>query len=110
MIKNCGFEEKNLYWTAIEGITGENILTKTTKPEASWYKGKSLFEVFDSLPTIKRSEKQILRVPVLSKINLTGDIEVFGKVESGVMKPGMECTIMPRQLKMKIVEIQNEED
>ena len=105
MIKNCGFPEKNIYWTAIEGLTGENILTKTTKPEASWYKGQSMFEVFDSLPTIKRCDNQMVRVPVLSKVNLTGDIEIFGKVESGIIKPGMTCTIMPRQYKLNIVEI-----
>ena len=31
----------------------------------------------------------MVRLPVLSKVNLTGDIEVFGKVESGILKPGM---------------------
>jgi len=38
----------------------------------------------------------MVRVPVLSKVNLSGDVEVFGKVESGIIAPGMKCTIMPR--------------
>jgi len=107
-LKNCGFKKENVYWTAIEGLTGENIKEKTQKAEASWYKGPSMFEVFDNLPQIKRSEKNMIRIPVLSKVNLTGDIEVFGKVESGIIKPGMQMTIMPRQLKLNLIEIQNE--
>ena len=38
----------------------------------------------------------MIRIPVLSKISLTGDLEVFGKIESGIIIPGMECTIVPQ--------------
>lgn len=37
----------------------------------------------------------MIRIPVLSKISLSGDLEVFGKVESGTIIPGLECTIVP---------------
>lgn len=93
---NCGFDKNCIYWTAIEGQTGENVKVPTQKPEASWYKGKTLFDLFDSLPVIPRSTRKMLRIPVLSKVNLSGDIEIFGKVESGIITPGMKCTIMTR--------------
>lgn len=37
----------------------------------------------------------MIRIPILSKIQLSGDLEIFGKIESGIVVPGMECTIMP---------------
>jgi translation elongation factor EF-1alpha len=49
-----------------------------------------------------RSDKLILRIPVLSKIQLTGPIELFGKIESGYIKPGMKCALLPTQDKMII--------
>lgn len=48
------------------------------------------------MPKLERSKKKLLRIPVLSKVNLSGEIEVFAKVESGFIQPNMECTIMPR--------------
>lgn len=110
-LKNyCGFDPKNVTYVCIEGLTGYNIKEKGDKPEASWYKGGTIFEAFDNLPKVNRSKNNMVRIPVLSKVSLTGDLEVFGKVESGIIKPNMECIIMPLQTKLKIVEIQNEED
>lgn len=62
---------------------------RTEKAEAFWYKDKTLFETFDSVPNVHRENRLILRIPILSKISLTGDIEVFGKIESGYIKPDM---------------------
>ena len=62
---------------------------KTEKEEASWYKDKTLFETFDAVPSAQRENRPLLRIPILSKISLTGDIEVFGKIESGYIKPDM---------------------
>lgn len=95
LVESCRFEKTNIFWCAIEGLSGINIKDKVTCDEADWYKGKTLFETFDQLPKIKRSDNQMLRVPILSKVSISGDLEIFGKVESGIIKSGMECTIMP---------------
>lgn len=110
-LKNyCGFDPKFVTYVCIEGLTGYNIKVREDKEVAKWYTGMTLFEAFDNLPKVQRSENKMIRIPVLSKVSLTGDLEVFGKIESGTIKPGMECIIMPLQTKLKIVEIQNEED
>ena len=62
---------------------------RTLKAEAFWYKEKTLFETFDAVPSVHRDNRLILRIPILSKISLSGDIEVFGKVESGYIRPDM---------------------
>ncbi len=110
LINSCGFEDKGIFWVCIEGLSGVNIKERVDKPEASWYKGKSLFKEFDDLAETKRSDKNFLRIPILSKIFLNGVWEIFGKVESGIIKPNMECTLMPKQLKTIITEIQDEEE
>ena len=83
---------------------------RTEKAEAFWYKEKTLFDTFDSVPSVKRENRLILRIPILSKIALSGDIEVFGKIESGYVRPDMQCVMMPNCEKLQIVSIHDDED
>lgn len=52
LVRSCGFESHRIQFCAIEGFTGENMKTRTLKAEAFWYKEKTLFETFDSVPKV----------------------------------------------------------
>ena len=69
-----------------------------------------MFDTFDAVPSVHRENRLILRIPILSKISLSGDIEVFGKVESGYIRPDMQCVMMPNCEKLSIVSIHNDDD
>ena len=78
---------------------------RVVKKEAAWYKGDTLFGTLDKLPKIERSQNKMVRIPILSKIFLKGELEIFGKVESGVLVPNMDCMLIPQQEKLTITSI-----
>ena len=41
-ILNVGYQESDLYWIPISGLTGENITEPLDPKVCSWYKGKTL--------------------------------------------------------------------
>lgn len=43
-------------------------------------------------------------------MQLSGPVELYGKVESGVIRPNMKVTMLPTQDKLTISQIQDEED
>lgn len=93
LVKNCGFETGSIFWCCVEGLTGVNI--KEPVKGVDWYQGRTLFETLDQIPKIQRSTKHMIRIPILSKIDLMGQIELYGKIESGIVQPGMRCAILP---------------
>lgn len=52
----------------------------------------------------------MIRIPILSKFEYQGQLELFGKVESGIIQPNMKVTILPTQDKLTIVTIQDDDD
>ena len=72
-----------------------NMKTELVKENNQWYKDGTLFEALDKVQTIERSHANILRFPILSKQMSGSDVELFGKVECGIIKKGMNCTLLP---------------
>jgi peptide chain release factor subunit 3 len=110
LVKSCGFDPKNIHVVAISGLMSTNIKVKLDPSIAPWYKGLSLWETFDSLPRIKRSENKILRIPILDKFKEKGVINTYTKIASGVVKPNMTCILMPSQKPVTISKILDVED
>lgn len=102
---NCGFSSKNIYWTILSGLHQINMAQRIQLPETSWFNGQSLFSTFDSLPAIKRSENKILRIPLLDKFKDMGAIISSCKINSGVIKPNMNCILMPIQKPITISKV-----
>ena len=107
---NCGYEEKDIFWTVISGLHGTNLKKRMDQSLAPWFYGQSLFETLDSLPKIKKTSRPFLRIPLLDKYKDQGNNMVFGKVESGVIKCDMKCVIMPIQKEITVQKIYNNDD
>eukprot|EP00178_Gracilaria_changii_P018301 TRINITY_DN5223_c0_g1_i1.p1 TRINITY_DN5223_c0_g1~~TRINITY_DN5223_c0_g1_i1.p1 ORF type:complete len:234 (+),score=10.09 TRINITY_DN5223_c0_g1_i1:82-783(+) len=77
----------------------------------SWYKGPYLLEALDGVKPPKRPTDKPLRVPLqdVYKIGGIGTVPV-GRVETGVMKPGMNVTFGPvgRTTEVKSIEMHHE--
>jgi len=76
-----------------------------------WYKGDTLLETLDKIKPPKRPTDKALRLPLqdVYKIGGIGTVPV-GRVETGILKPGMVVTFAPAQVttEVKSVEMHHE--
>lgn len=109
-LKKTGFKPENVTFVPISGLTGENLTKKSDK--MSWYKGPCLVEAIDNVKGIERPKDKPLRLPLqdIYKISGVGTVPV-GRVETGILKVGMNVTFTPSGIKadVKSIEIHHEQ-
>jgi len=108
-IKKIGYDPEKVAFVPISGWHGDNMLEKS--PNLAWYKGPTLLEALDNLVPPKRPSEKPLRLPLqdVYKIGGIGTVPV-GRVETGVLKPGMVVTFAPSGVttEVKSVEMHHE--
>jgi elongation factor 1-alpha len=108
-LKKTGYDPTKISFVPISGWNGDNMLEKS--PNMPWYKGPTLLEALDAVRAPKRPVEKPLRVPLqdVYKIGGIGTVPV-GRVETGVLKPGMIVTFAPANLttEVKSVEMHHE--
>merc|ERR1719261_2056934 len=108
-LAKVGYKPKKLKFVPISGWAGDNMIDKSTN--MPWYKGPCLLEVLDCVKPLKRPKDKPLRLPLqdVYKIGGIGTVPV-GRVETGVIKPGMVVTFAPVALstEVKSVEMHHE--
>merc|ERR1712003_196713 len=120
-VKKVGYNPKAVAFVPISGWHGDNMIEPSTN--MSWYKGwskemkegkfsgKTMFEALDSIIPPTRPSDKALRLPLqdVYKIGGIGTVPV-GRVETGVIKPGMVVTFAPSNVttEVKSVEMHHE--
>merc|ERR1739841_230975 len=120
-IKKVGYNPGAVPFVPISGWHGDNMIEATTN--MPWYKGwkkdtksgkasgMTLLEGLDSLIPPSRPTDKPLRLPLqdVYKIGGIGTVPV-GRVETGIIKPGMVVTFAPNMLttEVKSVEMPHE--
>ena len=108
-LKKVGYKPMKIPFIPISGWAGDNMIDKSTN--MGWYKGPYLLEALDCCNPPKRPTEKPLRLPLqdVYKIGGIGTVPV-GRVETGVLKPGMVVTFAPVQLstEVKSVEMHHE--
>jgi len=108
-VKKIGYNPETIPFVPISGWLGDNMLEKS--PNLPWYKGPTLLEALDSITPPKRPSDKPLRIPLqdVYKIGGIGTVPV-GRVETGVLKPGMVVTFAPAMIttEVKSVEMHHE--
>jgi elongation factor 1-alpha len=108
-LKKCGYDEKKIPFVPISGWVGDNMIDRSDK--MGWYKGPILVEALDGIVPPKRPIEKPLRLPLqdVYKIGGIGTVPV-GRVETGILKPGMTVIFCPVQLttEVKSVEMHHE--
>jgi elongation factor 1-alpha len=93
-LKKIGFQEKNVNAVPYSGWTGDGLIEKSAK--MPWHKGDSLLEALDKVDPPVRPVEKPLRLPLQDVYKITGVGTVpVGRVETGVIKPGMLVTFAP---------------
>ena len=120
-IKKVGYNPKTVAFVPISGWHGDNMLEPSTN--MPWFKGwtketksgnstgKTLLQAIDSVEPPSRPTEKPLRLPLqdVYKIGGIGTVPV-GRVETGVIKPGMVVTFAPSNVttEVKSVEMHHE--
>lgn len=118
-MKKVGYNQDSVAFVPISGWHGDNMIEPSDK--MTWYKGwtktkqgkdikdqdgKTLLEALDSIHPPKRPSDKPLRLPLqdVYKIGGIGTVPV-GRVETGIIKPGMVVTFAPPNLTTEVSEI-----
>ncbi|XP_034023163.1 elongation factor 1-alpha [Thalassophryne amazonica] len=116
-LKKIGYDLSMVPFVPISGWTGENMIADTQK--MSWYQGwkvrgrdgnlsgRTLLEVLDSIQPPVRTVNKPLRLPLqdVYKIGGVGTVPV-GKIETGILKPGMTLMFSPAKLTAEVKSIE----
>jgi elongation factor 1-alpha len=109
-LKKVGYNPDKIPFIPISGFEGDNMLEASTN--MPWYKGPTLLQALDNLNPPKRPSDKPLRLPLqdVYKIQGIGTVPV-GRVETGVLKPGMVVTFGPMGVttEVKSVEMHHEQ-
>ncbi len=105
LLANVGFKPDDIPFIPISAFKGDNV-TKD-KGELGWWKGPTLLGALDDLTAPDKPTAKALRLPVQDVYSITGIGTVpVGRVETGVMKPGMEVIFMPSDKKGEVKSIE----
>ena len=104
-LAKVGFNVKTVLFVPISGWLGDNMVERSTN--IKWYKGPILLEALDSLEPPKRPTEKPLRLPLqdVYKIGGIGTVPV-GRVETGVLKPGVTVVFAPSQYTSEVKSIE----
>jgi len=113
-LKKVGYNPEKIPFVPISGWNGDNMIEKSAN--MPWFKGGdwgvTLLNALDSIEPPKRPSDKPLRLPLqdVYKIGGIGTVPV-GRVETGVLKPGMNVTFAPAQIStdVKSVEMHHEQ-
>ena len=94
-LKSIGYKMDKIPFIPTSALDAAN-LKEQTKDFTPWYDGPSLLQALDLVDLPPKPLKKPLRLPINDVYSIKGVGTVpVGRVETGVMKPGMKITFMP---------------
>jgi len=108
-LKRVGYNVDKIPFVPISGWLGDNMLERSTN--LTWYTGPTLLEALDAITPPKRPIDKPLRLPLqdVYKISGVGTVPV-GRVETGVIKPGMVVIFAPSGLSSEVKSVEMHHD
>lgn len=93
-LKKVGYKPMKIPFIPISGWKGDNLDSKSIF--MPWYGGPTLLEALNNVTAPRRPVDKPLRVPIQDVRTIEGMGAVLtGRVESGVLKPGMSIQLAP---------------
>ncbi|CAI6225839.1 unnamed protein product [Periconia digitata] len=116
-MKKVGFNPRRIPFVPISGFNGDNMIEESSN--CPWYKGwqidirggtckgKTLVDAIDAMESPARLFDKPLRLP-LQDVYMIGGIGTVpvGRVETGVIKPGMIVTFAPAGVTTEVMSIE----
>jgi peptide chain release factor subunit 3 len=105
-LKKAGFNLKTeVYFMPCSGYTGAFLKDAPSESVCPWYRGPSLLEYLDSLPSFSRKTDGPLRIPISDRYKDMGGVYVTGKVESGTVVRNQTIALLPNRLIVEAAQI-----
>lgn len=103
--ENIGYRHEQISWIPCSGLTGANVVKRSTPDVQNWYQGPSLVEKLEyKAEEIGKSyQEDIVNSPFLFSVTevifvgKNDEVVVSGKVESGSIQPGETLNIFPSE-------------
>ncbi|KAK1759528.1 Hsp70 protein-domain-containing protein [Echria macrotheca] len=105
-----GFQAKNISFVPVSGLHGDNLVNRSSNPEAAWYSGPTLVEELENSEPNKRALAKPLRMTI-SEVFRTAQspVSVAGRVEAGSLQMGDAVLVQPSGEKAYIKSLQVDE-
>ena len=110
LLKMVGTNPDTVAFVPISAMEGDNMIKNSEN--TPWYKGKPLFGLLDELTLPPKPTDKPLRIPIQDAYSISGIGTVpVGRVETGILKKGMNVTFMPmnKSGECKSIEMHHEE-
>ncbi len=110
LLRIAGFNTKVIPFIPVSAYVGDNTTESSSK--MGWYKGPTILDALNGLTQPSKPTDKPLRLPVQDVYTITGIGTVpVGRIETGVMKPGMKVIFMPSDKtgEIKSIEMHHEE-
>jgi len=105
LLKGIGYKTETIKFVPCSSYNGDNLTKKSDK--MPWYTGPTLLEVVDTFVIPSKPKDKPLRLPIQDVFTITGHGTVpVGRVETGIMKPGMAVIAMPSGAKGEVKKIE----
>jgi len=105
LLKGMGYKVDKIPFIPCSSYKGDNITKKSENTK--WYTGKTLVEAIDEFKATPQQLDKALRLPIQDVYSITGHgLVPVGRVETGVMKPGMTISISPSGVKAEVKKIE----
>ncbi len=76
----CSYKPgKDMWFLPISGYTGANLRDLVDPSVCPWFKGPTLLQILDDLPSVKRDDKAPVRIPVVTKYKDMGVTVILGE-------------------------------
>ena len=105
LVDDLGFDEKNLKYLPMSGLTGDNLIKPISDKGGDWYKGPTLIDLIDSLESPQKAIDSPVRFIINDIVKNSKGRSIFGKLENGIIINNSEYVILPSGNKEKIKSI-----
>ena len=93
LLKSIGYKDAQLQYLPVSAFNGDNV---KERGKLSWWDGPTVLEAVNNFKVPEKPIDKPLRWPIQDVYSITGVGTVpVGKVETGVMKPGMKLIFLP---------------
>ncbi|KAK9322498.1 hypothetical protein V1517DRAFT_260299 [Lipomyces orientalis] len=93
----AGFSESQTSFVPCSGLSGDNIVNRSIRPELSWYKDRTLLEELESLTSVERDIGAPLQLSVTDvfKGGSSSAINITGRINAGNIQVGETVLAVP---------------
>ncbi|XP_013776209.1 eukaryotic peptide chain release factor GTP-binding subunit ERF3A-like isoform X2 [Limulus polyphemus] len=109
-LKKCGFNPKtDIFFIPCSGLTGAFLRDLLDEKICPWYRGPSLLQYIETLPSLNRPVEGPFIMPVVDKYKDMGTV-VLGKIESGAVKRNQQLILMPNRKQVEVLTLWTDEE